>query len=1066
MRKAFIILTGIIFTLLFSACKQFTADIDDYLGYWSSEAFILSSEIDKETHNDRSGMTSVASADDVTVTLKVRNPRSFRFVMPSPSETRNIVEFAHFSGTKPAVNNQYEMKQLSADTLQLVYKDSFLKNSEWGEKDISSTITLYADDGRVFKQTFTVPLKANTRPPKPRYVVAKTKGETAYYVLCITVPDMDKKLQGEQRLHKDIKRISINEAVYTFSVDNTAHPPAFTKPDNEDFIMRSNVDKLGGSDADEVPTDSSWVLYYQTNVKVEPGAAKKDYTIRLVDEKGLFSEKLDASTNPNKPKIEGPNIAKGRKLSGSGSEADPVRIGTDSSGAELSLSSEPANTKVHYTLTEIGSTESPASYEGNPVTVPLPLNGAGEKNYKLEYYADGTGFEATAKKTVYYKILQEYRVTFSVAGGQGKLQGAYGSSQNLIAQNGGGIKTLTNVPHGTSVTFTATPNNGYEVDSWEVSPGNFASGGGGQTSATLSNITENKTVKVKFKKKSCTVTFKPNGGKLDGNTHDVVKRGNYGDSLTAPTADRTGYTFSNWQPTPPAPSLPSTFPAEDATYTAQWTPNTYKVHFDGNGNTSGDMDNQIFTYDQSQPLTANRFRRTGYTFKGWARNPSDSSVYYIDGAPVNNLTYIPNDVVNLYAVWEEITYTVTFSVAGGEGGTLKGKYSGTEIMASGSEQKTFTVPQGSTVEFTATPDKGWDFDHWSGVSSTSLTATLSNITGDKTVTVKFKPGNLDFPGSESGSNLWEELKKEAAKTTGAHTIVIDREIKADLEPNNGEITLGRNLTIKGKNASAVLNAAQYSRIFHVENGKTLTLENIKLEKGYDTRGDGGGVLVESGATLIMNNSSITSCTAKNGGGVYVAGTFTMEGSSSIIKCTAEKRASGVYVSGTFTMQDSSSIQDGDEGVTVSGTFTMQGSSSIQKCYEGVNVSGTFTMANSSSIQKCTSHGVSIVDNGTFKMQDQSSIKEVDDKGVIVGGTFVMSGGARVDQNNEVELKSGKTVTVTDEALTEKPAAKIKPDSYEEGKIIVTGEGLFKTESFTLTDGLWKIDVFGRLQRRE
>ena len=536
MRKAFIILTGIIFTLLFSACKQFTADIDDYLGYWSSEAFILSSEIDKETHNDRSGMTSVASADDVTVTLKVRNPRSFRFVMPSPSETRNIVEFAHFSGTKPIANTQYEMKQLSADTLQLVYKDSFLKNSEWGEKDISSTITLYADDGRVFKQTFTVPLKANTRPPKPRYVVAKTKGSSAYYVLCITVPDMDKKLQGEQRLHKDIKGISINGTGYAFSV-NTAQT-AFIKPDNEDFIMHSEVDKLGGSNADEIPTDSSWVLYYQTNVEVKEGAAKKDYTIRLADEKGVVSEKLDASTNPNKPKIEEPAIAKGRKISGSGSEADPVRIGTDSSGAELSLSSESANTKVHCTLTEIGSTDSPTPYEGNPVTVPLPLKGAGEKNYKLEYYADGTGFEATPKKTVYYKILQEYTVTFSVAGGEGKLQGAY-DSQNPTAQNGGGIKTLTNVPHGTSITFTATPktSNGYEVDSWEVSPGRFESGGGTGTSATL-KVTGDTTVKVTFKKNVYTVKFKVEGG--DGTLY-----GKRLDTNIVRTASTMEITFGN-----------------------------------------------------------------------------------------------------------------------------------------------------------------------------------------------------------------------------------------------------------------------------------------------------------------------------------------------------------------------------------------------------------------------------------------------------------------------------------------------------------------------------------------
>lgn len=209
MRKAFIVLTGILFTLLFATCKQFTADIDDYLSRWSSEAFIQSSTIDNKTYNDGSSIPSVASADKVTITLKVQNPKSFRFVMPSASETRKIVEFAHFAGTKPAAGTDYELIQPSADTLKLVYKDSFLKKAEWGEEDISSTITLYADDGREFKQTFTIPLKANTPPPKPSYAVAKTTGTSAYYVLCIKAPDMDK-TAGGKLLHKDLARIEIN----------------------------------------------------------------------------------------------------------------------------------------------------------------------------------------------------------------------------------------------------------------------------------------------------------------------------------------------------------------------------------------------------------------------------------------------------------------------------------------------------------------------------------------------------------------------------------------------------------------------------------------------------------------------------------------------------------------------------------------------------------------------------------------------------------------------------------------------------------------------------------------
>ena len=488
MRKAFIVLTGILFTLLFATCKQFTADIDDYLSRWSSEAFIQSSTIDTKTYNDGSGIVSVASAYDVTITLKVQNPKSFWFVIPSASETRKIVEFAHFAETKPVAGTDYELIQRSADTLKLVlYSNSFLKNAEWGEKDISSTITLYANDGRPpFKQTFTIPLKVNTPPPKPGYAVAKTTGTTAYYVLCITVPDMDK-AAGGGLLHKDLARIEVNGTPYTFSVDEGQHK--FTKPEGPVFITHSDVEKLSNQPNDAIPTDSSWVLYYKTDVKVELGAAKKDYTIKLIDKKGLASDIVNASTKPNKPKAEEITITEGSKISGNGgSESDPTIIGTDSSRATLSVSSATANTTVHCTLTEIGSSTS-AKYDGNPVTVPLPLNGAGEKKYKLEYYTDGEGFAATPVKTVYYKVAKKYTVTFSVTGGNGTLKAKpEGGSENTTGS--------VSVEHGKKVTFTADPTTtDWKVAEWSSNVGNISFD---KKQATLSNVTADTTVTVKF----------------------------------------------------------------------------------------------------------------------------------------------------------------------------------------------------------------------------------------------------------------------------------------------------------------------------------------------------------------------------------------------------------------------------------------------------------------------------------------------------------------------------------------------------------------------------------------
>ena len=491
MRKFYIILTGILFTLLFATCKQFTTDIDDYLGYWSSEAFIRSSTIDKKTYNDANGMASVASEDDVTVTLKIQNPKSFWFVMPPASKPKKIVEFAHFAGQKPEANIDYKLTQPLADTLKLVYYKSFLEKAEWGEKDISSTITLYADDGRPFKQAYTLKLKANTPPPKPSYAVAKTTGTTAYYVLCITVPDMDK-TAGGGLLHKDLACIEVNGTPYTFSVNEAQ--TAFTKPEDPVFITHSDVEKLSNQPNDAIPTDSSWVLYYKTDVEVKDGAAKKDYTIKLIDKKGLASDIVNASTKPNKPETEIVRITKGEKIPGSGSgssDTDPIIIGTDGDKAEIRIASATANTTVHCTRTDTGTS---IPYDGNPVTVPLPLNGGNEKQYKLEYYTDGTGFAATPVKTIYYKVVKAHTVTYrveivdEVAGG-------------TIETGSSGQKTsgTVSVAHGNSVTFTGQPTTGdWKVAGWTVSPDSFASPPGTSTTATLSNVTAATTVTVKF----------------------------------------------------------------------------------------------------------------------------------------------------------------------------------------------------------------------------------------------------------------------------------------------------------------------------------------------------------------------------------------------------------------------------------------------------------------------------------------------------------------------------------------------------------------------------------------
>ncbi|MFR0796632.1 MAG: InlB B-repeat-containing protein [Oscillospiraceae bacterium] len=145
-----------------------------------------------------------------------------------------------------------------------------------------------------------------------------------------------------------------------------------------------------------------------------------------------------------------------------------------------------------------------------------------------------------------------------------------------------------------------------------------------------------------------TVTFAYN----DGTTADTTVAIACGTAIGAgaiPQPTRTGYTFGGWFAGNTALTA-DTVIADDTTYTAAWTANTYTVQYLPNGGT-GEMAAQTFTYDAEQALTANAFTRAGYDFRGWNTSASGSSVQYTDGAAVKNLSAENNAVVKLYAVW-------------------------------------------------------------------------------------------------------------------------------------------------------------------------------------------------------------------------------------------------------------------------------------------------------------------------------------------------------------------------------------------------------------------------------
>ena len=164
-------------------------------------------------------------------------------------------------------------------------------------------------------------------------------------------------------------------------------------------------------------------------------------------------------------------------------------------------------------------------------------------------------------------------------------------------------------------------NVGYTFDGWEL---------------TTDTATA-KTYTAKWKANSYTLTF------VLGNGQDDVKiTQDYGTALTAPVPTREGYFFAGWDS-----SVPSTIPAENATYTARWQINKYTLRF-VLGNGESDV---IITQDYGTKVSIADPTREGYSFAGW-----DSTVPAT--MPASDIVYT--------AKWEANKYTLTFVLDNGE----------------------------------------------------------------------------------------------------------------------------------------------------------------------------------------------------------------------------------------------------------------------------------------------------------------------------------------------------------------------------------------------------------------
>jgi uncharacterized repeat protein (TIGR02543 family) len=328
---------------------------------------------------------------------------------------------------------------------------------------------------------------------------------------------------------------------------------------------------------------------------------------------------------------------------------------------------------------------------------------------------------------------------------------------------------------------------------------------------------------------------------LNGGTNNSANPSSYTGSSAVRLKDptRTGYTFDGWYKDSAFKTQISTIAkgsTGNLTLYAKWTKDTsgensssnqesdsskkqtvYTIVFDGNGSSSGSMaDMEKCSYGSEYSLTANKFKKTGYTFAGWNTKADGSGTSYKNKASVKNLTSKSNGTVTLYAQWTLNKYTITFDGNGSTSGSMS------------------------------------DLTDCKYTASYKLTANKFKKTG-----CTFAGWNTKKDGSGTSYKNKASVKKLTSKNKGTVTLY------AQWTPNQYTITFDGNGSTSGSMSD--LTDCKYTASYK------LTANKFKKTgytfAGWNTKKDGSG-------KTYKNKASVKKLTSKNGGTVTLYAQWT------------------------------------------------------------------------------------------------------------------------------------------------------------------------------------------------
>lgn len=428
---------------------------------------------------------------------------------------------------------------------------------------------------------------------------------------------------------------------------------------------------------------------------------------------------------------------------------------------------------------------------------------------------------------------------------QGYISEAIAGGVSQLNNASGGI----NLSEGASISFTATPAIGYEVDYWMINSAKV-DGTDGLTEYTYTSLGTSESVYIEphFVQIEYTVTASVSNGAIAITPSLDENKARGGETLTFTVIPDSGYAVQKWRVNGEeiegesgsiliwtVPNGASADPAvSEYEIQAVMDRGSYKIAYSTaeNGTVSGSVENGEYV-DSGTEVTVSAVPDTGYHLDYWKVNGKKQI------STENSITVLVDVDTTVEAVFAIDLVVVTFKTEGNEG-KLTATYNGKKFTSGNA------VKYGSEVAFTAVPtgddmvgvwkvnDVEVDGTAMTGETDAPTTYTLSSITEETEVSVEF---------------ITRPVYKVSAQATGNGIV----EISGDTD------ALGYIEVKRGENVKITATADEYYQLKGWSvNGSQAGSENVLVVAGVRKDTEVNAEFMEAvsyNVTLTVNNTS-------------------------------------------------------------------------------------------------------------------------------------------------------------------------------------------------------------------